>query len=112
MRHELLPCKRNRRRHTQLAARNSRRITHAREALRNTFILPARLIDKTLSRLRQPHAARGALHQPHTRGALQFSGSWAHGGLAYAKPRGRARVAALLREDCQPVEMRPERLDS
>ncbi len=46
---------------------------------------PSRAVHELLTRFGQAHAARGAAHQRHARGLLQFGDALAHGGLADAR---------------------------
>jgi hypothetical protein len=64
-----------------------------------------------LARLGQAQATGGSLHQGDFGGTLQFGDPLAHGGLAHAQTGGSGRVAALLGEHAQPVQMRPKGVD-
>jgi hypothetical protein len=64
-----------------------------------------------LARLGQAQAAGGALHQGDFGGTLQLGDALAHGGLAHTQPSGSGRVAALLRQHAQPVQVGPKGVD-
>jgi hypothetical protein len=67
-----------------------------------------RVVHQALASLGQAQAAGGALHQGDFGSTLQLGNALAHGGLAHTQSGGRCRVAALLGQHAQPVQVRPE----
>ena len=110
MRLQLLTGKGDRRRDAHPSAQRPAAVAHGVEALFNLGEGRAQLLYQLLSRLGQPHAARGAQYQRHARQRFQLFNLLAHRRLADFKPLRRAGKAALFRQHRQPVQMQPERV--